>query len=134
MLAAVVAAAAVGFAAPCFLSFAAASVAAAAVHNAQPYSTKRSSRDDTAMLDELRSQQRLRRTIESTVLSGLANGMMEHREKVARGELRPRPFVTLTYAQSIDGSIAAADKSQVSQHWLARDQLSCARANRSHTF
>lgn len=55
----------------------------------------------------------LRRTIEESVLNRLASSIMEHGERVESGERRARPFVTLTYAQSIDGSISAADKSQV---------------------
>lgn len=117
MLSAVVTAAAVGLTAPSFLGVA----AATRVHNAQPHAAKRPRCDDPTMLYEQHSQQQqLRRTIENAVLSGLATGILEHREKVERGELRPRPFVTLTYAQSIDGSIAAADKSQVSQHVLGK--------------
>ena len=57
--------------------------------------------------------QELRRTIEEGVLNGLSRSIMEHGERVESGERRARPFVTLTYAQSIDGSISAADKSQV---------------------
>lgn len=57
--------------------------------------------------------QELRRTIEESVLNRLASSIMEHGDRVESGERRPRPFVTLTYAQSIDGSISAADKSQV---------------------
>lgn len=57
--------------------------------------------------------QELRRTIEESVLNRLSTSIMEHGERVESGERRARPFVTLTYAQSIDGSISAADKSQV---------------------
>lgn len=57
--------------------------------------------------------QELRRTIEESVLNRLASSIVEHGERVENGERRARPFVTLTYAQSIDGSISAADKSQV---------------------
>lgn len=59
------------------------------------------------------SQRELRRVIEERVLRAIESGILEHSEKVARGERQARPFVTLTYAQTIDGSIAAANKSQV---------------------
>lgn len=62
--------------------------------------------------------QELRRTIEESVLNRLASSIMEHGDRVESGERRPRPFVTLTYAQSIDGSISAADKSQVRERWI----------------
>lgn len=55
----------------------------------------------------------LRCTIEERVLDVLVVSMRQHHERIERGEQRARPFVTLTYAQSIDGSIAAANKSQV---------------------
>ncbi|CAN0009776.1 unnamed protein product [Ectocarpus sp. 8 AP-2014] len=97
----VIVAAAVGLV-PCL------TVAATTVHHAHPPTS-----GGPALVDERLSQQQLRHKIEEGVLSGLASGMREHGERVERGELRPRPFVTLTYAQSIDGSIAAADKSQV---------------------
>lgn len=87
------------------------SAAAAAVNHAE-HATKNPRGDPSfQQLD----QQQLRRTIEDSVLNGLATGITAHHEKVERGELRRRPFVTLTYAQSIDGSIAGADKSQVGQ-------------------
>ena len=74
---------------------------------------------DPSLLEQQRlDRHELRRTIEESVLQGLAAGMLAHREKVERGELRRRPFVTLTYAQSIDGSIAGADKSQASRRSL----------------
>lgn len=62
--------------------------------------------------------QELRRTIEESVLNRLASSIMEHGERVESGERRARPFVTLTYAQSIDGSISAADKSQVRERLI----------------
>lgn len=61
----------------------------------------------------VQSAEELRRTIEESVLNKIVSSIREHNEKVDKGERRPRPFVTLTYAQSIDGSIAAADRSQV---------------------
>lgn len=61
----------------------------------------------------VQSAEELRRTIEESVLNKIVSSIREHHEKVDKGERRPRPFVTLTYAQSIDGSIAAADRSQV---------------------
>lgn len=61
----------------------------------------------------MQSAEELRRTIEESVLNKIVSSIREHNEKVDKGERRPRPFVTLTYAQSIDGSIAAADRSQV---------------------
>lgn len=96
-----------------YLTSAAAAAAAAAVNHAQ-HATK-NPRGDPSLLDQQLDQQQLRRTIEDSVLNGLATGMVAHHEKVERGELRRRPFVTLTYAQSIDGSIAGANKSQVRQ-------------------
>ncbi|CAM9228488.1 unnamed protein product [Pylaiella littoralis] len=89
-----------------------ATVAASVFHQAQPHATNPPP-GDPALLDQQLSHAELRRTIEDSVLKGLATNMLCHREKVERGKLRPRPFVTLTYAQSIDGSIAGADKSQV---------------------
>ena len=62
----------------------------------------------------------LRHTIEESVLKKLACGMKEHQDKVDRGERRPRPFVTLTYAQSIDGSIATANRSPVRDRGTAQ--------------
>lgn len=71
--------------------------------------------DSSTLLNEREDQsaEELRRTIEESVLNRLASSIREHVDKVESGQRRPRPFVTLTYAQSIDGSIAAADKSQV---------------------
>lgn len=63
------------------------------------------------------SAESLRSTIEESVLNRLTTSIREHSEMVERGERRPRPFVTLTYAQSIDGSIAASDRSQVKELW-----------------
>ena len=93
---------------------------AAATANHVQHATKNPRGDDASLMDQQLSQQQLRRTIEDGVLNGLATGMVAHHERVERGELRRRPFVTLTYAQSIDGSIAGADKSQVRQQstWL----------------
>lgn len=95
----------------CLTSAASASASAATVRHAQ--CTTENPRGDPPLLDQQPNQQQLRRTIEDSVLKGLATGMVAHHRKVERGELRRRPFVTLTYAQSIDGSIAGADKSQV---------------------
>eukprot|EP00752_Nemacystus_decipiens_P004628 g4223.t1 len=92
-------------------SAAAATAVATAVNHAQ-YPTK-SADGKPSLLNQQLDQQQLRRTIEDSVLNGLATGIVAHHEKVDRGEMRRRPFVTLTYAQSIDGSIAGADKSQV---------------------
>lgn len=97
--------------APLFCLTSAAASVAAAVDHAQH--TTKSPRGDPSLLDQQLSQRQLRRTIEDSVLNRLATGMVAHHERVERGELRRRPFVTLTYAQSIDGSIAGADKSQV---------------------
>lgn len=91
-----------------------AAAAAAAAQNHAQYATENPC-GDPSLLNQQLDQQQLRRTIEDSVLKGLATGMVAHHEKVERGELRRRPFVTLTYAQSIDGSIAAADKCQVRQ-------------------
>lgn len=106
--ASVAAAVALGAVPLCCLSTAAATV----VNQTQPRATK-TPPGDPALLDQQLSHEQLRRTIEDSVLKGLATNILGHREKVERGKLRPRPFVTLTYAQSIDGSIAGADKSQV---------------------
>lgn len=87
----------------------------------QPATKKTLAGDDPSLLEQQQQQldqHELRRTIEDCVLKGLATSMVAHREKVERGELRRRPFVTLTYAQSIDGSIAGADKSQASRRSL----------------
>lgn len=104
---------ALGAAPLCCLTTAAATV----VYQAHSRATKNSP-GDPALLDQQLSHEQLRRTIEDNVLNGLTKNMLGHREKVERGKLRPRPFVTLTYAQSIDGSIAGADKSQVRGHKL----------------
>lgn len=97
------------------LPYLAAATAAAATTVSHAHHTTESPRGDPSLLNQQLSQQQLRRTIEDSVLKGLATGMVRHHEKVERGEMRRRPFVTLTYAQSIDGSIAGADKSQVRQ-------------------
>ncbi|CAM9458503.1 unnamed protein product [Phaeothamnion confervicola] len=58
----------------------------------------------------------MRDLIEASVLAGLRDQITEHSgkmEALARRGGRPRPFVTLTYAQSIDGSIALADKARL---------------------
>lgn len=96
-----------------YLTSASATASVATVNHAQHATTK--PRGDASLVNQQLNQQELRRTIEDSVLKGLATGMVAHHEKVERGELRRRPFVTLTYAQSIDGSIAGADKSQVKQ-------------------
>lgn len=72
---------------------------------------------------EQQSGEQLRRTIEDTVLRGVANGIEEHVQGVENGERPARPFVTLTYAQSIDGSIAAADKSPVRKENLMQNTI-----------
>ncbi|CAM9952243.1 unnamed protein product, partial [Choristocarpus tenellus] len=50
--------------------------------------------------------------IEETVLTSLTVAMREHAEGILAGDRPARPFVTLTYAQSLDGSIAANNCSQ----------------------
>eukprot|EP00903_Cladosiphon_okamuranus_P006781 g6609.t1 len=92
---------------------AAAAATATATANLDQHTAEKRRGDDGSLLDQHLSQQQLRRTIEDSVLNRLATGIVAHHEKVERGERRRRPFVTLTYAQSIDGSIAGADKSQV---------------------
>lgn len=80
-----------------------------------PATIKRSSHSFIFPMDQDpqgRSTDELRQIIEEGVLRLLQANMREHSAMVKRGERHIRPFVTVTYAQSIDGSIAAADKSQ----------------------
>lgn len=73
------------------------------------------------------STEELRRTIDAKVLDRLTRSIEDHVHLVETGERAARPFVTLTYAQSIDGSIAAADKSQVTSEMAVQcvKALSC---------
>lgn len=99
--------------------------AAAAMHETRPRgaaTNTRKRRHRSAFLspatemsnrENAQSPEELRRTIEESVLNVLAASIRQHGEKVESGERPARPFVTLTYAQSIDGSIAAVDRSQV---------------------